>query len=134
MNNEMALKSRSYNLDLHRVRLSFGIFLFSELFNGDFFYQLSGSNFIFVKNTHQKAANLMFHLISPVARTPAWFLEGQSSGAMLAKVTLWFKAEKGYLMAQGWQRASSGSMLANDTLRSKFGGHFGTIPLIFRMS
>ena len=36
MNIEMALKSRSYNLDLNRVKLSSGIF-FSERFNGDFF-------------------------------------------------------------------------------------------------
>ena len=76
MNIEMTLKSRSYNLDLDCVWLSFGIF-FSELFNGEIFYQLSGSTFIFVKNTHQKAANFMFRLISPVTKTPAWFVEGQ---------------------------------------------------------
>jgi hypothetical protein len=33
--------------------------------------------FFFTKNKHQTAANLMFRLISPVAKTPAWFLEGQ---------------------------------------------------------
>ena len=41
------------------------------------FHQLSGSTFIFVKNTDQKAANLMYFPVSPLAKTPAWFLEGQ---------------------------------------------------------
>ena len=35
MNIEMALKSRSYILDLDHVKLSLGIFFFSELFNGE---------------------------------------------------------------------------------------------------
>ena len=43
-----------------------------------FFYQLSGSIFSFVKKTHQKAANLMFCLILPVAKVPWLFLEVQS--------------------------------------------------------
>ena len=30
-------KSKSYILDLDRVKLSLGFFLFSELFNGEFF-------------------------------------------------------------------------------------------------
>ena len=77
MNIEMALTSRSYILDLDRDRLSFGIFFFLSYLMERFFYQLSGYTFIFVKNTRQKAANLMFRLISPVAKTPAWFLEGQ---------------------------------------------------------
>ena len=34
------------------------------------FHQLSGSTLIFVKSTHQKAANLTFHLISPVGMVP----------------------------------------------------------------
>ena len=76
MNIEMALNSRSYILDLDRVRLSFGIFFFLSCLMGRFFYLLSGYTFISVKNTHQKAANLMFRLISPVAKTPAWFLKG----------------------------------------------------------
>ena len=42
-----------------------------------FFDQLLGSTFIFVKKTHQKAANLMFGLILPVAQVPWWFLGGQ---------------------------------------------------------
>ena len=65
MNIEMALKSRSYIIDLDRVRLSFGIFFFLSCLMERLLYQL-------VKNTHQKAANLMFCLISPVAKTPAW--------------------------------------------------------------
>ena len=77
MNIEMALKSRSYNLDLDHVKLSFGFVFFLSLLMEIFFHQLSGSTFIFVKNTHQKAANLMFGLILPVALTPAWFLGGQ---------------------------------------------------------
>ena len=42
--------------------------------NCDFF---SGSTFIFVKNTQQIAANLMFGLILAVAKVPWCFLEGQ---------------------------------------------------------
>ena len=42
-----------------------------------YFHQLSGSIFILVKNTHQKAANSMFGPILPVALTLVWFLEGQ---------------------------------------------------------
>ena len=69
----MAIKSRSYIIYLDGVRLSLGIFFFSELFNGEFL--LSGSSFIFGKNTHQKAAHyLMFGLNLPVAMNPAWFL------------------------------------------------------------
>ena len=43
-----------------------------------FFHQLSGSIFIFFKNTHQKAVNFRFGLVLPVALIPAWFLGGQS--------------------------------------------------------
>jgi hypothetical protein len=80
MNIEMALKWRSYILELDRVKLSLQIFFFLSCLMGNFFHQLSGSTFIFVKNTHQKAANLTFDLILPVALIPAWFLEGQSRG------------------------------------------------------
>ena len=53
----------------------------------DFFHHLSGSTFfVVVKNTYQKAANLMFCLISPVAKTPARFLEGQSSLAIIMTI------------------------------------------------
>ena len=75
MNIEMALKSKSYILDLDRVRLSFGIFFFLSGLMESFFYQLSGSTFIFVKNTHQKAANLMFCQILPVAKGPCLSLK-----------------------------------------------------------
>ena len=68
------------------IQLWFGCpleFSFFELFNGEiFFNQLSGSTLIFVTNTNQKSANLMFRLISPVAKTPAWFLEGQFKYSM----------------------------------------------------
>ena len=37
MNIEMALKLRSYILDLDCVKLSLEIFFFSELFNGEYF-------------------------------------------------------------------------------------------------
>ena len=67
MNIEKALKSRSYILDLDCVELSLEIFFFLSCLLESFFYQLSGSTIIFVKNTHQKAANLMFGLILPVA-------------------------------------------------------------------
>ena len=78
MNIEMALKSRSYILDLDRVKLSLGIFFFLSCLMESFCYQLSGSTFIFVKNLHQKAVNLMFRLILPMAKVPWLFLEVQS--------------------------------------------------------
>ena len=74
---EMALRSRRYILDLDCVKLSLGIFFFLSCLIESFCYQLSVSTFIFVKITHQKAANLPFGLIFPVALTPAWFLGGQ---------------------------------------------------------
>ena len=77
MNIEMALKSRIYIFDLDLVKLSLGIFFFLSCLIESIFHQLSGSTFIFVKNTHRKAANLMFGLISPVAQSPAWSVEGQ---------------------------------------------------------
>ena len=77
MNIEMALKSRSYIFDLDHVKLSLGIFFFLSCLIENIFHQLSGSTFIFVKNMHQKATNLIFCLISPVTQIPAWFLEGQ---------------------------------------------------------
>ena len=62
----MALKSRSYILDLDHVKLSLGIFFFPSCLIESLLHQLSGSTFTFVKNTHQKATNLMFSLILPV--------------------------------------------------------------------
>ena len=38
MNIEIALKPRSYILDLDCIKMSLGIFLFLELFNGKFFF------------------------------------------------------------------------------------------------
>ena len=73
MNIEMALKSRSYILDHDHVKLSLGIFFLLSCLR-ESFHQLSGSTFIFVKNTHQKAANLLFCLISPAGMVPACFL------------------------------------------------------------
>ena len=69
MNIEMALKSGSYILDLDHVKSSLGIFFFLSCLTKSIFHQLSGSSFIFVKNTHQKAKKIMFFLISPVAKT-----------------------------------------------------------------
>ena len=86
MNIEMALKPRSYILDLDHFKLSLGIFSFLSCLIESIFHQLSGSTFIFVKNTHQKAAHLTFCLISPVAQSPAWFLEGQYSMKLLFKL------------------------------------------------
>ena len=77
MNIKMALKSRSYIFDLDHVMLSLGIFFFLSCLIDSIFHQRSVSTFIFVKNTHQKAANLMFCLISPVAQSPAWSVEGE---------------------------------------------------------
>ena len=48
--------------------------LFLSCLIESFFTQLSGSIFIFVKNTHQKAPNLMFCLISPAGIVLVWFL------------------------------------------------------------
>ena len=78
MNIEMAIKSGSYIFDLDHIKSSLGIFFFLSCLIKSIFHQLSGSTFIFVKNTHQKAANLMSCLISPVAKILAWFLKGQS--------------------------------------------------------
>ena len=77
MNIEMALKSRSYIFDLDHVKLSLGILFFLSRLIENIVYQLLGSTFIFVKNTHQKASNLMCCLISPVAKSAAWFPEVQ---------------------------------------------------------
>ena len=88
MNIKMALKYRSHILDLDHFKLSLGIFFFLSCLIESIFHQLSGSTFIFVKNTDQKAANLMFCLISPVAKTPAWFPEGQSMKNLNVKLNL----------------------------------------------
>ena len=53
MNIEMALKRRSYILDLDRVKLCLEMFFFLSCLMGGFLHQLLGSTFIFVKNTHQ---------------------------------------------------------------------------------
>ena len=71
MNIEIAIKSRSYILYLYRVKLSLGLFFFLSGLSESFIHQLPGSTFIFVENTHQKAANLIFGLILPVALTLA---------------------------------------------------------------
>ena len=84
----MALKSGSYIFDLDHVKLSLGIFCFLSCLRESIFHQLSGSTFIFVKNTNQKAAHLMFGLISPVALTPACFLEGQYNRSCCHKMAL----------------------------------------------
>ena len=89
MNIEIALKSRSYIIDLDHVKLSLGIFFFLSCLIESIFYQLSGSTFIFLKSTHQKTANLMFCLISPVAKSPACSVEGQYS-IIASKVTAIF--------------------------------------------
>ena len=68
MNIEMALKSGSYILDLDHMKSSLVIFFILSCLMESFLHQLSGSTFIFVKNTHQKSANLMFCLILPVAK------------------------------------------------------------------
>ena len=77
MNIELAIKSRSYILYLDRVKLSLGIFFWSQLFNEEFFSSAFRTYILFVKNTHQKADNLMFRLILPVAKDPWLFLEVQ---------------------------------------------------------
>ena len=55
LNIEMALKSRSYILDLDRVQLSLGIFFFLSCLMKSFFYQLSASTVIFVKKHTPKS-------------------------------------------------------------------------------
>ena len=88
MNIEMALKSRSYIFDLDCVKLSLGFFFLSCCMEG-FFYQHSGSTFIFVKNTHQKAANLIVCLSLPVAKVPWLFLEVQCMCTLLFEKDAW---------------------------------------------
>ena len=74
MNIKIALKSGSYNLDLDRVKLSLGIFFFSDLFIGEVFLPAFRIYLYFCQNTHQKAESLMVFLILPVAKVPWWFL------------------------------------------------------------
>ena len=91
MNIEMALRSRSYILDLDRVRLSFGIFFFlSYLMETILFTSFQDLPFFWVKITHQKAANLMFRLILPVAKDPWLFLEVQYIGLSDVKKTYYW--------------------------------------------
>ena len=52
MNIEMALKSRSYILDLDHVKLSLGIFFLLGFLMESFLHELSGYTLIFVKNTN----------------------------------------------------------------------------------
>ena len=54
MNFEMALKSRSFILDLDRVMLSLGIFFFLSCLM-ESFHQLSGSTFIFCQKHTPKS-------------------------------------------------------------------------------
>ena len=65
MNIEMALKSRSYILDLHHMKLSLGIYFLLGCLMESLLPQLSGSTLIFFKEAHQKAANLLLPLILP---------------------------------------------------------------------
>ena len=55
MNIEMALKSRSYILDLDRVKLALGIFFFLICLMESFFYQLLRSTFIFCQKHTPKS-------------------------------------------------------------------------------
>ena len=66
MNIEIDLNSKSYILDLDHVKLSLKIFFLLGCFMESFLHQRLGYTFIFVKNTHQKATNLMCRLILPV--------------------------------------------------------------------
>ena len=59
----MALKSRSYIFYLDYVKLSLGIFFILSCLMESKFHHLSGSTFIFVKNTHLKFANLALRLV-----------------------------------------------------------------------
>ena len=56
----MELKPRSYILDLDHVKFTLEINFFLSCLMESLLHQLSGSTIIFVKNTHQKVANLMF--------------------------------------------------------------------------
>ena len=89
MNIEMALKSRSYILDFDLVKLSLGSFYFLSCLMKSFFYQLSGSTFIFCQNTHQNAVNLMFGLILPVAKVSWLFLGVQYIPGPVAGAAPW---------------------------------------------
>ena len=59
----MAKKSRWYIFYLDHVKLFLGIFFILSCLMESVLHQLSGSTFIFVKNTHQKAASLAFRII-----------------------------------------------------------------------
>ena len=57
------LRSRCYIFVLDRVKLFLGIFIILSCLMESLLHHLSGSTVIFVKNTHQKAANLAFPLM-----------------------------------------------------------------------
>ena len=70
MNIEMALKSRSYILDLDHVKLSLGIFFLLSCLIESIFHQLSGSTFIFFKNTPKsRKFNVVVNLNILVVKT-----------------------------------------------------------------
>ena len=54
MNIEIALKSRSYILDLDCVKLSLVIFFFLRCLMKSFFHQLSGSTFMGANVSYQR--------------------------------------------------------------------------------
>ena len=54
----ISLKSRSYIFDLDHYKIFFVIFLDSELFNGELITSFQDLAIFFVKNKHQRAANL----------------------------------------------------------------------------
>ena len=96
---------KSYIIDLDHLKVSSGIFFFLSCLMESFFSPAFRTYFLFVKNTLQKAANLMFGLILPVLLTPAWFLGGQY---IYIKKDLVFlvrekeKKEKILLYSYGW--------------------------------
>ena len=85
---ELAQKWRSDILDLDHVKLSLRIFFFLSCLMERFLHQLSGSTFLFVKNTHQKATNLLFRLILAAGIVPAWFREVKFNMFMLRHIFL----------------------------------------------
>ena len=90
----MALKSRSYILDLDHVKLSLEKKILCCLVKS-LLHQLSITTFIFV--THQKAANLMFRLVLPAGLVSIKSCEVEFSGCSQKGPPVLLKLENDYV-------------------------------------
>ena len=87
-NIEKALKSRRHILDRDCLKLSLGISFFLSCLMESFFTRFQDLPLLLSKHTHQKAANLTFRLILPVAKVPWWFLGMQYTSLNSIKILI----------------------------------------------